>query len=468
MQYFLLNRDFDIIDGVEMFTSMIWTERYYEAGDFELYLPATKYSMDLWTNAAKEHYYIIREDDFNEESQSKMRCMIVENVKLDDTFDSGDYLIITGRSLKSLLNRRVVAGVKDISGGLEDEVRSLVEDNAISPKLTERVIPKLVFGESSGIDDFVNAQLKGGLLDDAITSLCKLKKVGWDIRLNYNKKQMEFIVYRGVDRSYAQTEDDEMERNPYVVFSEDFDNLLKTGYTFKTTDFRNVAYVYSEYKEQDPITKEEYDKEYSEYVISKKIDYRPSQLTRYETYVDGTNISTGQNRSETRLHLNELRLAMTYKGQAELDKLIYTTDMTGDVVPDLMYKINKDYFLGDLVTIKNEYDLRMESRVTEIIESWDTNKRSCIPTFTVENFTGKNEEEDNSTTNEVLRITEDEETSVRITDSGEGRKFALGWVFDSRAVVNPDGSIEERILEDSSDSRICTDIEATEKNKEVK
>lgn len=468
MQYYLLNREFEIIEGIELFTSMIWTERYYEAGDFELYLPANKYSMDLYTKAAKEHYYIVRSDDYTSESYSSMRCMIVENVKLDESLKDDAHLIITGRSLKSLLNRRVVAGVKNVGGELETEIRSIVEENAIRPRLTERLIPDLIFGKEAGITDLINAQLKGAYVDDAITSLCKLKKVGWDIRLNLKNKRMEFFLYRGTDRSYAQTEEEASKLNSYVVFSQDFDNLMGSTYNLETRDYRNVAYVYSEYLEEDPDTKKEFTKEYEQYVPSKKIEYNPYQLDRFEYFVDASNISTrGATEFKIRDHLNELRTSMIAKGQTEIDKLLYTTEMLGDVVPDLTFIVNRDYFLGDLVTIKNQYDLRMESRVTELTETWDSTRHICMPVFTVENFTGKNEEEDLSTTNAVVRLTEGDDPSVLLTSDGEAERISLGWLYDALVAINPDGTVEDRILEDSNEVLLCTDIEATDKNQEV-
>ena len=38
MEYYILDNDLNVVEGIELFQSMIWTEKFYEAGDFELYL----------------------------------------------------------------------------------------------------------------------------------------------------------------------------------------------------------------------------------------------------------------------------------------------------------------------------------------------------------------------------------------------------------------------------------------------
>ena len=56
----------------------------------------------------------------------------------------------------------------------------------------------------------------------------------------------------------------------------------------------------------------------------------------------------------------------------------------GTVEPDINYKYKKDYNLGDIVKIINEYGLSAKARITEVIESWDESGYTCIPTFDTE------------------------------------------------------------------------------------
>ena len=95
MEYYILDRDFNILRGVEKFQSMIWTEKFYDIGDFELYLPATDDTVKFYNEAAKNHYYIVASKTATRETLSSLSAMIIEDVELDDSYKDGSYLIIT-------------------------------------------------------------------------------------------------------------------------------------------------------------------------------------------------------------------------------------------------------------------------------------------------------------------------------------------------------------------------------------
>lgn len=120
----------------EGYSSLVWTERYQEAGEFVLEIPL---------NAAKLDWYIpgnyLTLDD-SEES------MIIETRTIDDDYEN-PLLKVTGRSLSSLLNRRVNAsrcvelqavseyynGVITYSGLGNSVLNSISEDELHNPIL---------------------------------------------------------------------------------------------------------------------------------------------------------------------------------------------------------------------------------------------------------------------------------------------------------------------------------------------
>lgn len=122
----------------EGYSSLVWTERYQEAGDFVLEIPL---------NVAKLDWYIpgnyITLDD-SEES------MIIEARTIDDDYEE-PLLKVTGRSLSSLLNRRVNAsrcvelqavseyynGVITYSGSANSILNSIIEDELHNPILNK-------------------------------------------------------------------------------------------------------------------------------------------------------------------------------------------------------------------------------------------------------------------------------------------------------------------------------------------
>lgn len=227
--YYLLDTDLNFVSTLEGYQSVIWATRYFTSGDFEFYIPATTEMLNL----IKEDYYITRDDDFTQ-------GMIIEKIQITTDIEEGNYIIVTGRSLKSILNRRIIWTQTVVDGSVETCIRQLIDENAINPIMPQRKINKLVLGAELGVSETMSAQYTGKNLGETIESICKKYGLGYDILLDLEEKQFIFILFKGVDRSYNQTE------NNYVTFSNDFENLLKTDYTYDKSEHKNVALVAGE------------------------------------------------------------------------------------------------------------------------------------------------------------------------------------------------------------------------------
>lgn len=435
MQYYILDRSLKLLRGIEVYTSVIWTERYYEPGEFELYLPASKEDMQFFRECAEKHYYIIP-SEFKD--RNSISCMIINHVKLDLPFDSAKSIIITGRSLSYILHSRIAQGETVLNGNLEDCIRDLVFNNTISPSDPSRHIPNLILGEKSNtITDLINAEATGAFIDEAITNICKVYKAGWDVRLNYDKKQFVFTMFKGIDRSYSQTAPSLEDRNPYVVFSPDFDNLIKTTYDMDTSNYRNIIYVESDYQEYNDTTKTLDKKMYD---ISATLPSRsryPKGLDRFEMFMTSNVSSSAPKDKNNEPDKNFMRRIMQTQGKSKLKDYDSSTDMTGEVAPNLNFKLDEDYFIGDLVTVVNEYNQTFDARVTETIFSVSTSEVKYYPVFLVENYEGKKEDTDYSIESDSIFVLEDWTSSgdnyphFFVTESGELLDMEKSYIWES-------------------------------------
>lgn len=441
--YYLMDRDLTRFELIEIYESMIWTHRYWEAGDFELYLPATVKSMNLYTEAAKQNYYILRDED--DLPATEKSVMIISKVESETDVEGGDHLSITGKCLKSLLSKRVITENYILSGNIEDELRRLVTENAIEPDDAARVIPNLELGEKFGLTEFINYNAQGMQLDTVISTVCKLQKCGWDIVYDMEAKKFKFKLYKGVDRSYAQSRLlDVSERRPYVVFSDDFENLRSTKYTVDTTSYRNLAYVHGEVREYDEKKKEYITTDLTQKVTPETMNStveNPIGLDRRELYVDGSSSS-----QEAQIYQNVYASALRTKGKTELDKYKSTTDITGKVIPNYTFKINEDYFLGDLITVQNSYGQSFDARVTEVIYTEEASGISTIPSFIVENFDGK---EDNDIPIDPTKVRYTTDHKTRYTNTGSVRIVGYGrkpFIDPDTGLNNPESDRDCYIL----------------------
>lgn len=354
MDIYVLNRNFETLDVMDDYQSVIWSTRYFSIGDFEIYCPATEKNILL----LKEDRYVVRDKDiFTDGSDTIYKnVMVIERIRLTTSIEDGNYLTVTGRCLKSILSRRIVWQQTTLYGRLEVALRQIVNDNAINPAIGDRKINQLQLGALQGFTDTIDKQVTGDVVSTFIEEVCKTYEIGWDVYVKNDK--MLFELYKGVDRSYNQN------INPHVTFSNEFDNLLTSDYTYDKTNHKNVALVAGEGEGLNRKTA----------VVGNGTD-----LDRYELYVDSRNSSTNDGEiSET-----EYKALLTEEGYENLSEPENSLieNIEGQIEVSSNYILNKDYFLGDVVEVINEYGIETTPRIIEIIDSDDDTGSTVIPTF---------------------------------------------------------------------------------------
>ena len=126
MDVTVLNTNLDAISIVDVYESFIWTDRYYEYGDFELFTSMT----DTILSYIRQDYYL--------QSRESEHVMIIEKIRINSDSENGNHITVTGRSLESILDRRIVWGQKTITGNLQNGIRTLLNENVISPADNKR------------------------------------------------------------------------------------------------------------------------------------------------------------------------------------------------------------------------------------------------------------------------------------------------------------------------------------------
>ncbi len=347
--YYLLDKELNFICPIENYKSVIWATRYYKSGDFELYIPATSEIVSI----IKKDYYIVRDDDTTQ-------AMIVKNIQITTDVEEGNFLIVTGKSLKNILSRRIIWKQTTLSGTVEACIRRLINENIISPTISERKIDNFVFGTELGITEKMQQQFTGDNLEDAISKICINHGLGYDVLLDLDKKQFIFVLLKGSDRSSNQN------KNPHVIFSDEYENLLTTNYTSNGEEYKNVALIAGEGEGVDRKT---------------TVVGNASGMDRYELYVDSRDTSTN---GEEAITDEDYELLLQTKGNESLAEKKIAENIEGDVEANHTWQYNRDYFLGDIVEVIDEFGHRMFPQITEVIESEEDSGKSLIVTFATE------------------------------------------------------------------------------------
>lgn len=115
--------------------------------------------------------------------------------------------------------------------------------------------------------------------------------------------------------------------------------------------------------------------------VVKDPNQRP--LDRYEIFVDARNIKTEDEDGKVRSEAEYKRL-MTSQANRELEKVKPQSTYTGKIESRVSYQYKKDYWLGDVVSIVNEFGMKGTSRISEIVYTVSSSEISIVPTFTGE------------------------------------------------------------------------------------
>lgn len=333
MEIYVLDKNFETVAVIDDFTSLIWHKKYYTCGNFELCLNADKkYDWIKYGNM------LARDDDES--------VMILEKCRIQTDIENGDTFIISGRSLESILSYRVIAWQTNINNlSPVTAIKSLIEANQ-----GYRRLDGLVIDDSLEIPETMSTQYTGDNLMTVITDICKRFKFGFKMALSGGNIILSFYKGKKTD----------------VIFSPEFDNLISSEYEFDYTNFANCAYIAGEgeggYRKWSGIN-----------------PTRATFLDLKEIFVDAKDISSKTNDGE--LSEAEYRKKLVERGYEKLSEHAVTESFESEIAHDTTFHYNQDYRLGDIVTVSNGYGIQSESRITEIIESWDENGYTLVPTF---------------------------------------------------------------------------------------
>lgn len=225
---------------IDVYSSFIWNEYYIGYGDFELRFPMDDSALDY----IKEGWFIgIDQSD---------KLMFIEYIGVETDVQNGNYAVVKGRSLESMLLRRYINADTIMTGNFQTAIMGIVQANLTNAEDSRRMINRVTFTPStdSRIKSLtVDAEYqRGDNLYDIVNGLCSYELVGFKITPNWEDTSFEMTLYKGVDHSYTQNE------RPWVVFSSKYENLKSSNMTIDTRELKNAALVENPYTLQKQVT----------------------------------------------------------------------------------------------------------------------------------------------------------------------------------------------------------------------
>lgn len=349
MEFYVYNKLFELQGIIDIYNSALWVSRYFTSGDFEL---KTNYT-DEKRNILKIGNFIVRNTDISGNVFNNV--MRIENIEITINGD-GMQITASGRDLKSITGQRVIANQTEYRGSLQECLHVLIFDALIEPTNANRKIDNFMIerADISEISDVeILNQVKGENLQEYIEKASEQYGIGWEAYVNNGN-----IILRmkeGADRSAEQY------TNPRIIFSPAFNNLTEINYQNFQNDYKNAVVIAGE---GDGIIQ-----------IVEEVG-ESAGLDRFEMYQESKAKTNAGNIDET-----DYRATLQTEGLETVSQYTKTEMLDTENDFNLQFIINRDFYLGDLVTVSDGRS-NTTARVTEVIYSIDETGEKEIPTLT--------------------------------------------------------------------------------------
>lgn len=335
--------------------SYIWVERYQRPSSFEIVAPVSsgyKDSVPLGSFVG---------------AMSSLDLMVVESHEIKETIDEDPKITITGRSLTTILEQRVVgANINPIdpydtgyldpyymfTQGLHNVIASTINDH-ITSNLTHDQDDSLAYIVADSLipiqigDPYELKLIERGPLSERVLELLKEGDYGLRaIRPNEygefdsSTEKLKLAVHKGRDKSRE------------VVFSYDSGDLTEVHYFWTNKGFRTSALVIGKFTE----------------VV---VNLPGEHLDRRRMFINAQDIENGYTEPPMGADLISVQNLLTKRGEQILKAQSEVNISSVDVSAQARYNWRVDYDIGDIVTVVGNFGTSQKMRVVEYVESSD-------------------------------------------------------------------------------------------------
>lgn len=321
------NTTFQPLGEVNLFESLIWPEEYVGYANVKMTAPINDENSQLF----KEGNIIWNGSN---------TAAIIEIVKSTINDKGEPKFEIQGRTLECLLDTRIIWGtISTNSNYISNIMRDIVNNHCSIKAESNRQIPYLYLSnEGSQLGEKVSYQQTGGSVYDAVFDLAQSEGLGFTIDFKPKEKRLEFRVFKGTNKTVNQKE------NIPIVFSNETDDILSSSYYVNIESEKNVAFIQGEDSNEN-----------------RKSTTYPADISGYigferkELYVDARDLqseSQDDDGNSTTISEEEYIAMLQQRGNEKLGENTKAQSFECQLrIVGAQYEYNKDFFLGDIVTV---------------------------------------------------------------------------------------------------------------------
>lgn len=347
MLLYVYDKAITLLGIAERITSLVWTEKKYTYGTFEMLLPVTDENIELMQIGR----LIIRDDD----PEKLAGEILYKGIK--KSVDGSEALEVAGRLLSHWLGDRLVLSPIVQTTYPYYLIRNVVNNNAIRAVKAARRFPLLAIGSL-----IVQRQLYqmdyASEANISVLAMCEdiaaAEDLGFNINVDTVVKRFNFNVYTGADHTLGSS-------SP-CIFSVDYENILEQEYTQSVENLKNVAYVMGE--------------ENATATMPVEVGTATGH-DRKEVLVNASGVK------QEELTAGEYEAVLATNGEITLQQYAEALNFYNKInsaAGGFVY--GKDYKLGDKVTcINTKWKLTIDAVITEAQTTYEDGQKTIYLTF---------------------------------------------------------------------------------------
>ena len=353
---------------VNGYTSVQWTERYRDPGEFKFTAPLSSGLRD-----------VLPLDTLVSHTKTS-DLMYVESHVINEEKDKDPIIEITGRSFDCFLEQRVVSMHRDWESypdGIPSYILPFDYSYEQAKSLINMIIDSAIyFRPEEGLDDIVaDTDISGtttptdpvarvinrGYLNDRVRELLAVDDLGLRvIRRNPfgvigDPTNTILMIHNGKDRRSS------------VIFSSKKGDIDAASYLWTNKTLKNAALVTGRWLET-------------------RVDaggFTAEGFARRELFIDATDIDQNFTEAPVGTDKTDVIAHLVTRGQTLLASQRQFLITQADISDKTKYEYRKDYSIGDIVTVQSNYGDVMPMRVVEFTEIQDATGQSGHPTLNV-------------------------------------------------------------------------------------
>lgn len=354
-----MQRNFDLLGEIDDYESLQLIRSWHGIGHIELRINRYKQHADKLNRGC-----IIFPHDY----LNKGYVIRHKEIELDEQGKISENWIIRAMSLKDWIAQRITyppshTAYDNKNGNARSVMHHYVNNNIINPADVNRQMQDIVLSDNLNRGPNVSWQSRFKNLAEELEKISIQSGLGWNIDIDYVAEKYVFKVLEGRDLTTGQS------NLPPVIFSPEFDSLGQLTYVESQLDYKNYAVVGGQGEGVD------------RRIVMSENDV--SGFERYELFVDARDVEEETDDDPPQpIPVPQIEERLQNRGNQKLAEHEQEIYMEGQALTKSPFEYEKDYDLGDMVTLQNkDWNVTMDARITEVTEIYEPSGQKIELTF---------------------------------------------------------------------------------------